>query len=315
MRDTQKTTLQYVADVCLPIALYYVVSNIALYLLNLIVQFVAERFFADGTAWVIRNAAALQVADNAAAMCIGFFCVRRTFLAETAAGGEPVLVKPHRMAAGWLREGMRKRKKDWYWYFPLFVSATAAALALNFLAGFVQAASYDASYTQVAQTQYAVPLWLGLIAYGIVSPLVEEGVFRGILYLKCRRYLGRKLPAALLSALLFGILHGNVVQGVYGFVMGMLIIWFYERYESFLAPVLVHAASNISVFLISLVRNRHFTKGGGLGGDVRAGDVFSNADTAVLWCIVCTGISIFSALFIVKWKKKNVTEEKNEKKS
>ena len=315
MRDTQKTTLQYVADVCLPIALYYVVSNIALYLLNIIVQFAAERCLADGTAWVMRNAAALQVADNAAAMCIGFFCVRRSFLMETAAGGEPILVKPRKMAAGWVHEGIRKRKKDWLWYLPLLVSGTAAALALNFLAGFVQAASYDASYTQVAQTQYAVPLWLGLIAYGIVSPLVEEGVFRGILYLKCRRYLGRKLPAALLSALLFGILHGNVVQGVYGFFMGMLIIWFYERYDSFLAPVLVHAASNVSVFLISFVRNRHFTKGDGLGENVSAGGVFSNTDTAVLWCIICAGVSIFSALFIVKWKNKSVGEEKNEKKS
>ena len=129
MHDTQKTTLQYVADVCLPIALYYVVSNIALYVINFIVQYVAERFFADGTAWVIRNAAALQVADNAAAMCLGFFCVRRAFLSETAAGGEPVLVAPRRVASGWLLEGVQRRKKDWFWYIPLLLSGTGAALA------------------------------------------------------------------------------------------------------------------------------------------------------------------------------------------
>ncbi|MBD5530892.1 MAG: CPBP family intramembrane metalloprotease [Lachnospiraceae bacterium] len=309
MHDTQKTTLQYVADVCFPIALYYVVSNIALYVINFIVQYVAERFFADGTAWVIRNAAALQVADNAAAMCLGFFCVRRAFLSETAAGGEPVLVAPRRVAAGWLLEGAQKRKKDWFWYIPLLLSGTGAALALNFLAGIIQAASRDAAYVQVAKTQYAVPLLLGLIAYGIVSPIVEEGVFRGILYLKCRRYFGRRLPAALLSALLFGILHGNMVQGVYGFVMGMIMIWFYERYDSFLAPVIVHAASNISVFLISFANGGRFD--GSSGGSVGDDGAFGSTSTTVIWCVVCAAVSVFSALFIVKWKKRTAAEEKS----
>ena len=304
MHDIRKTTLQCVADVCLPVALYYVVSNIALYVLNFIVQYVAESFFAGGAAWVIRNAAALQVADNAAAMCIGFFCVRRQFLSETAAGGEPVLVKPRRVAAGWFREGIQKRKKDWYLYIPLLISGTGAALALNFLAGLIHAASYDAAYTQVAKTQYAVPVFLGLIAYGIISPIVEEGVFRGMIYLKCRRYLGQRLPAALLSALLFGILHGNVVQGGYGFLMGMIMIWFYERYESFLAPVLVHAASNICVFLLSCAASKNVSSGLGAAG------VFGGTKTAVICCILCTVISVFSALLIAKWTKKDAGNQK-----
>ncbi|MCM1538693.1 MAG: CPBP family intramembrane metalloprotease, partial [bacterium] len=250
----------------------------------------------------------LQVADNAAAMCIGFFCVRRAFLAETAAGGEPVLAAPRRIAAAWIRDGAGKRKKDWLWYFPLLISGTCAALALNFLAGFLQAASRDAAYTQVARTQYAVPVWLGLIAYGVVSPIVEEGVFRGILYLKCRRYLGRRLPAALLSALLFGILHGNVVQGVYGFLMGLIIVWFYERYDSFLAPVLVHAASNISVFLLSAIGASG--AGDGMGTDSVpasgggfSGEGFADTGAAFLCCAICAAISIFSAFIIVKKKK------------
>lgn len=307
MRDTRKTALFYVADVCLPIALYYVVSNLALYAVNLAVQYAAERFFADGTAWVVRNAAALQVADNAAAMCIGFFFVRRQFFTETAAGGEPVLAAPRSVAAGWMRKGVRKRKKDWFWYIPLLLSGTTAALALNFLAGLAQAVSRDAAYAQVAKTQYAVPVWLGLIAYGIVSPIVEEGVFRGIFYLKCRRYLGRRLPAALLSALLFGILHGNVVQGVYGFVMGMIIIWFYETYDSFLAPVLVHAASNVGVFLLSYGNGGRFD---GSFGESISGGTFAGMGTAVIWCVICTAISVFSALFIVKWKKETTAKEK-----
>ncbi|MCM1539622.1 MAG: hypothetical protein NC254_14645, partial [bacterium] len=63
MNPTQKTTISYVADVCLPIALYYVVSNFALYGLNLLVQYAAQYLIADGAAWVVRHASALQVAD------------------------------------------------------------------------------------------------------------------------------------------------------------------------------------------------------------------------------------------------------------
>ena len=293
MHDPKKTALSNVADVCLPIALYYVVSNIALYVLNLIVQYVVQRIFADGAEWVIRHAAALQVADNAAAMCIGFFCVRRAFLTETTMRGEQLLIAPRKAAAGWFRDGAVRRKKDWFWYIPLIISGTGAALAINFFVGFTQAASHDAVYSQVAGTQYAVPIWLGLIAYGLISPIVEEGVFRGILYLKCRRYLGKRLPAALLSALLFGILHGNVVQGVYGFAMGMIMIWFYEWYDSFLAPVLVHAASNVSVFLLS------------------GRESFTDSETAILWCAICAAISAFSAFVIVKRKKRDRLKEKS----
>lgn len=285
MNEGRKSTLEMIADVCLPVALYYVVSNIALYLLNLAVQFIAERFFAGGLTWVLDNAPAIRVADNAAAMCIGFYFVRRQFLTETAAGGEAVLVAPRRVAAGWLREGMKQRKSDWHRYILPLIAGTGAALALNFAAGLLDAASHDAVYDQVAGTQYAVPVWLGLIAYGIVSPIVEEGIFRGILYRKCRRYLGGALPAALISALAFGLLHGNVVQGVYGFLMGLMLAWLYERYDSFLAPVLVHAASNVSVFLLSMA------------------GVFAGTLKAVIGCCICTTLSVFGIIIIVKTVK------------
>lgn len=251
MHDTKKTALQYAADIVLPIALYYVVSNIALYLLNFVVQYVAQSLFADGAVWILAHASAIRVADNAAAMCIGAFCVRRQLLQETVGSGETIAVSPRRVAAGWMKAGAAAFKKEWKRYLPLIVCGAGAALLLNYLAGLAQLTARDETYQEVAAVQYAVPLWLGLVAYGIVSPIVEESIFRGILYLKCRRYLGKPVLAAVFSALLFGVLHGNLVQGAYGFLMGLVIIWFYERYQRFLAAVLVHAAANVSVFLFS----------------------------------------------------------------
>lgn len=55
----------------------------------------------------------------------------------------------------------------------------------------------------------------------------------------------------LISALIFGGLHGNWVQAVYGTLMGILLAWVYEKYAGFLAPVLVHMVANLGVYSIT----------------------------------------------------------------
>ena len=54
-----------------------------------------------------------------------------------------------------------------------------------------------------------------------------------------------------LSALLFGFYHGNIVQASYGFLMGMLIAYTYEKCGGFLYAFLFHAAANLSVYVIT----------------------------------------------------------------
>lgn len=46
---------------------------------------------------------------------------------------------------------------------------------------------------------------------GIVAPAAEEMIFRWLIYLRLRDWL--KMPvAAVISGLIFGIYHGNIVQ-------------------------------------------------------------------------------------------------------
>ncbi len=75
-------------------------------------------------------------------------------------------------------------------------------------------------------------------------------MFRGILYNRMKRCFNDKI-ALVVSSLLFGIYHGNLVQAVYGTILGLLIAYFYERYKSFAAPVLFHGVANISVFAMT----------------------------------------------------------------
>ena len=70
--------------------------------------------------------------------------------------------------------------------------------------------------------QFDTPVWLGIISYGILAPLGEEIVFRGVVYGQLRKVL--KVPyAVVLSGLAFGLFHGNLVQAVYATVIGCLL--------------------------------------------------------------------------------------------
>lgn len=98
--------------------------------------------------------------------------------------------------------------------------------------------------------QYSVPVILGLINYGILQPLEEELVFRGLVYGRMRKYFpaGLSIP---FSSLVFGACHGNIVQMLYGFFMGCILAWAFEKYKSLKAPLVLHGGVNAVIYLIS----------------------------------------------------------------
>lgn len=107
------------------------------------------------------------------------------------------------------------------------------------------------TYREVADRQFALPLLLGILLYGIVSPIAEEVIFRGLIYNRMRRNEMNIFPAMIISSALFGAYHFNIVQAVYGVLMGLLIVWVYERYGGFIYPVLFHAIANTAVYILS----------------------------------------------------------------
>ena len=56
------------------------------------------------------------------------------------------------------------------------------------------------------------------------APMMEEAVFRLGIYGLLRRKL-RPKAAAFLSALAFGFYHGNMIQGIYAFLLGFVLAW------------------------------------------------------------------------------------------
>lgn len=127
------------------------------------------------------------------------------------------------------------------------ILAFSVSLGLNALLTLTGFADSSQTYQKVADRQYGVAFALGLVLYGLISPLAEEVVFRGVIYNRLRRLYNPAIGIAA-SGLLFGAFHGNLVQGVYGACLGMLMAYLYEKSGKFGMPFLFHAVANLAVY-------------------------------------------------------------------
>ena len=94
-----------------------------------------------------------------------------------------------------------------------------------------------------------VPFIVGLIVIAVIPAFLEEFTYRGIFYNTYR--LGAGFGAALLSGLLFGLVHGNLNQFTYAFVLGVIFALIVEATDSLWSTMIVHALVNaVSVVTI-----------------------------------------------------------------
>ncbi|MGL5259487.1 MAG: lysostaphin resistance A-like protein [Lachnospiraceae bacterium] len=127
--------------------------------------------------------------------------------------------------------------------------SVTSSLAINILFSISEFTQSSSTYTQVATSQFSLPLFMGILLYGIVTPFAEEMVFRGIVFNRMNRYFGLKM-GMIGSSLLFGMFHGNIVQGIYAVILGFLMVSMYEKYNRFYVPVVIHGIANTGIYCI-----------------------------------------------------------------
>ena len=128
-------------------------------------------------------------------------------------------------------------------YWTVVVFGLAVSIAATCFAAMVQLAFYDEQYQQTAQITYSAGLLVQIIGLGIVTPVAEELMFRGVLYKRFRERQGFWY-SALWSSLLFSFMHSNTTQMVYTFLLGVLLSYLYEKFGSFKAPLVLHILLN-----------------------------------------------------------------------
>ncbi len=128
--------------------------------------------------------------------------------------------------------------------FTVVVMAYSASALFNILLGMIPWEELFAKPVAPEESAFfGIPWWARILCYEIVAPVSEELLFRQVIY-KRLRGISPVWAAVLISALLFGFYHGNLVQGIYAFIMGCLLALVYEWTGSFAASVLFHMLAN-----------------------------------------------------------------------
>lgn len=107
----------------------------------------------------------------------------------------------------------------------------------------------DPLYQQAAQTFAEGSLPLQILAYGVLVPVAEESLFRGIVYsfFKSRFNGSAKLhtAAVLLTSLVFAVYHGNLTQGLYAFLLS-LAFCFVADCGGLIMSIVLHVGVNLT---------------------------------------------------------------------
>lgn len=83
-----------------------------------------------------------------------------------------------------------------------------------------------------------------LVFAGILGPIAEEFIFRGLAFKGLKKAgLGSALAIAI-SALAFGIWHGNPIQIVYASLVGAIFAYIFDRTNSLGLVILIHIVNN-----------------------------------------------------------------------
>lgn len=151
-----------------------------------------------------------------------------------------------------------------------------ACLSLNNFIDLSGIINFSPVYQELADKVFGGNIIITFLTSVCMAPILEELLFRGLIY-KRLRFVCKPIIAAAISSLAFGITHGNLVQFVYAFLAGMLLSYVYEKYKNIWAPILFHFCANfVSV----------------LGGDIIDG-------ASAIWIKIALLVVETVALFII----------------
>ena len=130
-------------------------------------------------------------------------------------------------------------------------------------------------------------LIVSIISIGIIGPILEELVFRGITYNRLK-LITSKWKAIMITSLLFGIFHGNIVQFIYTFIFSIILTYIYDYEKNIFAPIIMHVSANISTILLMLF--------------IRSLNIYYSLSLFLIFMIF---------LLIIMYKNKNIVNSNN----
>lgn len=145
-------------------------------------------------------------------------------------------------------------KKELKWkgirYGYILLGSVVMCVALNNMITLSNLAEMSESYEETAEALYSISFPFQLVGLGMIVPIFEELLYRGVIYNRLKVNLS-KFGAIGVSAFIFGTMHGNLVQMLYAFILGVVFAWLYDVYKSIWAPILAHMCMNLTSVILS----------------------------------------------------------------
>lgn len=88
-----------------------------------------------------------------------------------------------------------------------------------------------------------------ILTSGIMGPILEELLFRGIVYNKLLIF-NNKNRSIFITSLIFSLFHfPNIINIIYAFFLSFILIFLFEKYKTLKVPILLHIFINTTIVL------------------------------------------------------------------
>lgn len=134
-----------------------------------------------------------------------------------------------------------------------------------------------------------------LIYAGLLGPIVEELAFRGLSFRYLRGAFGF-WTANIIQAAMFGFFHMNLIQGIYTFVVGLVLGYLAEKSGNITVCIIFHIFFNTIAGYITIVLDKTY------------GNPFIYGLSLLLsLCITYLGLIVFSNI-VTRWKGQKIDQ-------
>lgn len=147
----------------------------------------------------------------------------------------------------------------------MFLAGAAIGAFLNNLLILSGLEEISQGYQEVNQQLFSGGILYELVGGCLLTPFLEELLYRGVVYGRLcdlmildneektargkKRERVSRILAMVISALLFGVIHMNLVQFIYAGLLGLLLAWFMEKTGHFYGAFLAHMGANLVAVL------------------------------------------------------------------
>lgn len=95
-----------------------------------------------------------------------------------------------------------------------------------------------------------------LISTVLIGPVIEEYLFRGVMYNEAKKIYSLK-KSILIVTLIFSLSHATLIQMIYAFIIGLVLIRVYEKYKNLNSCIIVHIFSNLTTTFLTILLTKN----------------------------------------------------------